>query len=179
MLNQENTGLVIVDVQGKLASIVHESEALLKNLQILIKGCQILNLPIVWIEQNPQGLGPTTPELRDLLKSYQPFEKHTFNACDNSSFVKAITESNAQQWLVCGIEAHICLYQTALGLLSRGYEVEVVTDCISSRSKANIDLALKKLQDNGASLTSVEMCLYELVKDARKEEFKRILSLIK
>lgn len=179
MLNQENTGLVIVDVQGKLASIVHESETLLKNLQILIQGCQILNLPIVWIEQNPQGLGPTAPELRDLLKSYQPLEKYTFNACDNSSFVKAITESNAQQWLVCGIEAHICLYQTALGLLSKGYEVEVVTDCISSRSKTNIDLALKKLQDNGASLTSVEMCLYELVKDARKEEFKRLLPLIK
>jgi nicotinamidase-related amidase len=179
MLEQEKTGLIIVDVQGKLARIVRESEAILDNIQILIQGCQILKLPIVWIEQNPQGLGQTVPELRELLKGYQPLEKYTFNACESNSFIKSITESGAQQWLVCGIEAHICIYQTAIGLLSRGYDVEVVSDCVSSRSKANIDLALKKLQDNGASLTSVEMCLYELVKDARKDEFKRILPLIK
>jgi nicotinamidase-related amidase len=179
VLNQEKAGLVIVDVQGKLASIVHESEELLRNIQVLIQGCQILKIPIVWVEQNPRGLGQTVPELRKLLKPYQPLEKYTFNACESSSFEKAITESSLQQWIVCGIEAHICLYQTALGLLSRGYHVEVVTDCISSRSKANIELAINKLQGSGASLTSVEMCLYELVKDARKEEFKRILPLIK
>ena len=179
MLDQEKTGLIIVDVQGKLARIVHESEALLRNIRILIQGCQILRLPIVWIEQNPQGLGQTVPELRELLQGHQPLEKHTFNACESTSFIKAITESGLQQWLVCGIEAHICLYQTTSGLLSRGYEVEVVVDCVSSRAKAHIDLALKKLQDKGAGLTNVEMCLYELVKDARKEEFKRILPLVK
>ena len=179
MLNQEKTGLIIVDVQGKLARIVHESDALLSNIQILIQGCQILKLPIVWLEQNPQGLGQTVPELRELLKGYQSLEKNTFNACDSSSVIKAITESGVQQWLICGIEAHICIYQTALGLLSKGYDVEVVADCISSRSQANIDLALTKLQSKGVNLTSLEMCLYELIKDARKEEFKLILPLIK
>ncbi|WP_299872867.1 hydrolase [uncultured Cocleimonas sp.] len=179
MLNQENTGLVIVDVQGKLARIVHESEALIRNIQALIQGCQILKLPIVWVEQNPQGLGQTVPELSELLAPNQPLEKFTFNACESSSFDKVIAESGVQQWIVCGIEAHICLYQTALGLLSRNYQVEVVTDGISSRSKANIDLAINKLEKSGASLTSVEMCLYELIKDARKAEFKQILPLIK
>jgi len=179
MLKKETTGLIIVDVQGKLARIVHESAALLGNIQILIRGCRILKLPIVWIEQNPQGLGQTVRELRDLLEGYQPLEKFTFNACKSSRFIKAVSESGAQQWLVCGIETHICVYQTARGLLSRGYDVEVVADCVSSRSKANIDLALKKLQNKGASLTSLEMCLFELVKDARKDEFKRILPLIK
>ena len=179
MLNQEKTGLIIVDVQGKLARIVHKSEALLSNIQALVQGCQILNLPIVWLEQNPQGLGQTVPELSELLKGSQPLEKTTFDACSNNSIVEAITESGVQQWLVCGIEAHICVYQTASGLLSRGYKVEVVVDCVSSRTKANVELALKKLQDKGASLTSLEMCLFELVKDARKEEFKQILSLIK
>ncbi len=179
MLHKEKTGLIIVDVQGKLARIVHESETVLGNIQKLIQGCQILNLPIIWLEQNPQGLGKTVPELRAHLKNFQPLEKFTFNACDSSSFIQAIAESDIQQWLICGIEAHICVYQTSLGLLSRDYVVEVVSDCISSRSKANIDLALKKLQKHGASLTSVEMCFYELIKDARKEEFKRILPLIK
>ncbi len=117
--------------------------------------------------------------MRKLLEPNQALEKTTFNACESSSFEKAITESGVQQWIVCGIEAHICLYQTALGLLSRDYHVEVVTDCISSRSKANKDLAINNLQKNGASLTSVEMCLFELLKDARKEEFKQILPLIK
>lgn len=179
MLNQEKSGLIIVDVQGKLARMVHESETLLNNIQTLIRGCQILKLPIIWLEQNPQGLGQTVIELKELLKDYQPLEKHTFNACDSSNFIKVISESGVQQWLICGIEAHICLYQTTLGLLARNYDVEVVIDCISSRSKASIDLALKKLQNNGASLTSIEMCLYELVKDSRKEEFKQILPLIK
>lgn len=179
MLKQEKTGLIIVDVQGKLARIVHESDTLLSNIKILIQGCQILKLPIIWLEQNPKGLGQTVLELKALLEGYQPLEKNTFNACDSDNFIETITDSSVQQWLVCGIEAHICLYQTALGLLSRGYEVEVVADCISSRSKANIDLALNKLQEKGANLTSLEMCLYELVKDARKEEFKQILPLIK
>lgn len=179
MLSQEKSGLIIVDVQGKLARMVHESDALLSNIQVLIRGCQILKLPIVWLEQNPQGLGQTVIELKALLKDYQPLEKYRFNACDSSDFIKAITDSGVQQWLVCGIEAHICVYQTSLGLLARNYDVEVVVDCISSRSKANIDLALNKLQRHGASLTNIEMCLYELVKDSRKEEFKQILPLIK
>jgi nicotinamidase-related amidase len=179
MLNQESTGLIIVDVQGKLARIVHESEAFLNNIKILIQGCQILKLPIIWLEQNPQGLGQTVSELGDLLNGYQPLEKFTFNACDNHTFVEEIAKSGAQQWLVCGIEAHVCIYQTCSGLLSRGYEVEVVADCISSRTKENIDLALAKLEDRGASHTSVEMCLFELIKDARKEEFRQILPLIK
>lgn len=179
MLNQTTAGLIIVDVQGKLARMVHDSETLLSNIKILIQGCKILNIPIVWLEQNPQGLGQTVPELSALLEDYQPLEKHTFNACDSNNFNKAIIQSGVQQWLVCGIEAHICLYQTTLGLLSNNYDVEVVADCISSRSKANVDIALTKLQSRGAHLTSLEMCLFELVKDSRTAAFKQILSLIK
>lgn len=179
MLNQEKTGLIIVDVQGKLARMVHESETLLNNIQTLVQGCQILNLPIVWLEQNPQGLGRTVPELSELLNGSQPLEKSTFDACRNKGFVDAISESSVQQWLVCGIESHICVYQTVAGLLATGYEVEVVADCVSSREKANVELALNKLQTKGASLTGLEMCLYELVKDAGKAEFKQILALIK
>ena|SRR5690554_239719 len=179
MLSQEKTGLVIVDVQGRLAGLVHESAALLSNIRALIQGCQILKLPIIWLEQSPQALGPTAPELTALLTGNQPIEKHTFNGCDNSDFSMAVADSKMRQWLVCGIEAHICVYQTALGLLAKNYEVEVVADCVSSRAKANLDLALNKLQNKGVGLTSVEMCLYELLKDARKEQFKKILPLIK
>ncbi|MEN2399080.1 hydrolase [Flavobacterium sp. MC2016-06] len=179
MLIQENTGLIIVDLQGRLARIVNESEKLVSNLEKLIRGCQILSLPIVWVEQNPQGLGHTIPELEKLLVNQKPLEKFSFNAFDNDSFKQAVLESNRKQWLICGIEAHICVYQTALGLLENNFEVEIVSDCVSSRSKESIDLALQKLQTKGAALTNIEMCLYELVKNSKREIFREILNLIK
>ncbi|MDQ6473001.1 hydrolase [Flavobacterium sp. LHD-80] len=179
MLSNENTGLILIDVQGKLARIVNESEKLVSNLEKLIRGCQILSIPIIWAEQNPKGLGSTIAELEILLSNQKPIEKYTFNAFENTDFKQSIINSNKKQWLICGIEAHICVYQTAIGLLSNNFEVEIVIDCVSSRSKESIDLALKKLQNKGASLTNIEMCLYELVKDSRKEIFKKILTLIK
>jgi isochorismate hydrolase len=179
MLQQEKTGLLIIDVQGKLARIVHESEQLSINLEKLIRGCQILELPIIWLEQNPQGLGRTIPEIENLLQHLQPIEKYSFNAFENENFQEAIKDSGRSQWLVCGIETHICVYQTALGLLSHNIEVEIVSDCVSSRSKDHINLALNKLQTKGAGLTNIEMCLYELVKNSKSENFKEILKLIK
>ncbi|MBW1654292.1 hydrolase [Flavobacterium quisquiliarum] len=179
MLTQENTGLIIVDVQGKLARIVHESEKMISNLEKLIRGCQILSLPIIYLEQNPNGLGNTIPELKQLLGNQKAIEKYTFNAFENDEFKNAVLQTKRKQWLVCGIEAHICVYQTAVGLLTQNFEVEIVTDCTSSRSKNSIDLAFQKIQQKGVSLTNVEMCLYELVKDSRNENFKGILGLIK
>lgn len=179
MLLQENTGLILIDVQGKLARIVNESEKLVANLEKLIKGCQILSIPIIWAEQNPKGLGTTIPELEKLLENQKPIEKFVFNAFENEIFKQAVIDSGRKQWLICGIEAHICVYQTARGLLSNAFEVEVVADCVSSRAKDNSIIALKKLQSKGASLTTIEMCLYELVKDSKQEIFKEILTLIK
>ncbi|MBB4802651.1 nicotinamidase-related amidase [Flavobacterium nitrogenifigens] len=179
MLKQETTGLILIDVQGKLAKIVNESEKLAVNLEKLIRGCQILSIPIIWAEQNPKGLGSTIPELEKLLIHQKPIEKYSFNAFENETFQKSVLESNKKQWLVCGIEAHICVYQTAMGLLENNFEVEIVTDCVSSRAKESIEIALQKLQNKGAGLTTLEMCLYELVKDSRREIFREILSLIK
>lgn len=179
MLVQEKTGLIVIDVQGKLARIVHNSEKLTDNLEKLIRGCQLLSIPIIWAEQNPNGLGKTIPELEKLFANQQPIEKFSFNALDNEGFKKAVINSGKKQWLICGIEAHICVYQTACGLLEENFEVEVVADCISSRFEASILIALQKLQQKGASLTTIEMCLYELVKDSRSKIFKEILTLIK
>lgn len=179
MLVPENTGLILIDVQGKLARIVNESGKLALNLQKLIRGCQILSIPIIWAEQNPKGLGATIPELEELLAHQKPIAKFSFNALDNETFKQAIIDSGRKQWLICGIEAHICVYQTAMGLLLNDFEVELVTDCVSSRSKESIAIALQKLQSKGANLTNIEMCLYELVKDSRRAIFKEILTLIK
>jgi len=179
MLTKENTGLIIIDIQGKLAGLVHDSDALVSNCKKLIKGAQTLDLPIIWLEQNPEKLGSTVDQLSFLLDAQKPISKFTFDACEAPQFIQALRMANVGTWLICGIEAHICVYQTALTLKRTGFEVQLVGDCISSRTLANKKLGISKLVNNGIELTGLEMCLYELLKDCRATEFKEILALIK
>lgn len=179
MLFKENTGLVVIDIQGKLATLVHDSEALVANCEKLIIGAQILGLPIVWLEQNPDKLGSTVSNIRSSLKDIDPISKFTFDACQEPSFVSTIADAKVDNWLVCGIEAHICVYQTALHMHQLGYKVQLVRDCISSRTIGNKQLGIDKLITQGIDITGLEMCLYELVKDCRTPEFKAILGLIR
>ncbi|MDP5214674.1 isochorismatase family protein [Pseudoalteromonas tunicata] len=179
MLHKSTTGLIVVDIQGKLATLVHNSDALISQTKKLIIGAHQLSLPILWLEQNPTKLGPTTPCLAECLSPNQVIEKYSFDATGTELFNHAVQQSGIKQWLICGIEAHICVYQTAIGLLQVGHQVEIVADCVSSRSEFNKQLALNKLLGLGAHLTSVEMCLFELVADCKAPEFKAILQLIK
>ncbi|MCS0381839.1 hydrolase [Vibrio diabolicus] len=180
MLSKGNTGLIVVDVQGKLATLMHESDALIENITKLVKGAKALDLPILWLEQNPEKLGPTAEPIREVLESkHLPITKYTFDGCKEATFKVAVENAKVDTWLVCGIESHICVYQTAVSLRQSGYRVELVTDCVSSRTAANKALALAKLTANGVVLTGLEMCLYEMVEDCRAPEFKEILALIK
>ncbi|ASK54167.1 isochorismatase family protein [Vibrio tarriae] len=179
MLSKEDTGLILIDIQGKLARIVSESDLLIKHCQALILGAQALDMPILWLEQNPEKLGETVEELRELLPNVKRIKKYTFDACVESNFMRAIQESGCQSWLVAGIEAHICVYQTASHLKLIGYDVHLVVDCISSRTQVNKELAINKLIQQDVAITGVEMCLYELVQDCRVREFSTILKLIK
>ncbi|ENY5166708.1 TPA: hydrolase [Vibrio parahaemolyticus] len=180
MLSKGNTGLIVVDVQGKLATLMHESDALIENITKLVKGAKALDLPILWLEQNPERLGPTAEPIREVLEStHLPITKYTFDGCKEATFKVAVENAKVDTWLVCGIESHICVYQTAVSLRQSGYRVELVTDCVSSRTAANKALALAKLTANGVVLTGLEMCLYEMVEDCRASEFKEILALIK
>ncbi|WP_348255563.1 isochorismatase family protein [Vibrio parahaemolyticus] len=180
MLSKGNTGLIVVDVQGKLATLMHESDALIENITKLVKGAKALDLPILWLEQNPERLGPTAEPIREVLENtHLPITKYTFDGCKEATFNVAVENAKVDTWLVCGIESHICVYQTAVSLRQSGYRVALVTDCVSSRTAANKALALAKLTANGVVLTGLEMCLYEMVEDCRAPEFKEILALIK
>jgi nicotinamidase-related amidase len=179
MVTRDKTGLIVVDIQGKLARLVHDSDVLVSNCEKLIKGAQALKLPILLLEQNPEKLGSTVNELSDLLNGADPITKFTFNACESPSFLSAVRAKSVDTWLVCGIEAHICVYQTTKGLVDMGYNVELVSDCVSSRTAANKELGIGRLKDAGVEITGLEMCLYELVKDCRSSEFKQILGLIR
>jgi len=179
MLEIENVSLLIVDIQGNLANSMYGKELLFKNLQKLIKGIQVLGIPIIWLEQNPQGLGPTIPEIAGLLSDIRPISKTTFSCCQNDRFIQALKALNRKQVLIAGIEAHVCVYQTALDLVDLGYEVQAVTDAVSSRNVDDKKIGLQKMRDYGVGLTSVETALFELLKVAEGERFKDILKIVK
>ena len=179
MLKKENTALLIIDIQGKLAQLMHEKDGLFQNAQRLVKGIQTLEIPIILAEQNPRGLGPTIPEIADLLSGIQPVAKTSFSCCGSHEFVSALEKLDRKQILITGIETHICVYQTAADLAGKGYEVQVVVDAVSSRSEENKLIGLQKIKESGAGLTSVETALFELIKVAEGEQFKEILRIIK
>lgn len=179
MLAREYTILIIVDVQGKLAHLMHQKEALFENLQRIIKGAQVLGIPILWVEQNPEGLGPTIPEVAHLLPDVQPIRKLSFSCCGSDRFVEALEATKRAQVLLAGIEAHVCVYQTAVDLLGLGYDVQIVADAVSSRTAQNRQIGLVRASGAGATLTTVEMALFELLKVAKGPEFREILKIVK
>jgi isochorismate hydrolase len=179
MLKLDNTVLVIIDLQGKLWNVMNEREALLENSLRLIKGLRILEVPMILTEQNPKGLGPTLDEIIQIMPESKPVPKFCFDCCQNPEFMRALTGLKRKQILVCGIEAHICVYQTSLELIKLGYEVQVVADSISSRIVRNRDIALSRLQSEGVKLTVTEMIQYELLQTSENPKFKDLLKVVK
>ena len=179
MLEASDTALAVIDVQGKLATLMHEKEKLYRNLSILVQGAAALELPILWLEQYPEGLGPTIPELAELLEGRHPLAKTCFSACGQPEFGRRLEESGRKQVLLAGIETHICVYQTARDLRERGYEVEVVADAVSSRTPSNKRVGLEKMRAAGAGVTSVETALFELLREAGNPAFREIARLVK
>ena len=179
MLERRATGLLVVDIQGKLARLVEGSEPLIANTARLVQGAKALGLPVVWLEQNPDKLGATVAELQPQQAGALVLPKYSFGALGEPTVAAAMAETGIRHWLVCGIEAHICVYQTVLGLLARGDSVSLVVDAVSSRSAANRDLAIGQLAARGAALTSVEMCLFDLMGDCRHPAFREILALVR
>ena len=179
MLKPENTILVLVDVQEKLSKAMCEKEALLDNTVKMVQGAKILDLPIVWTEQNPKGLGQTVPEIRGLLADSEPVTKLSFSCCGEPRFMQEIRKFDRQQIVVGGIESHVCVYQTVSDLVKLGYEVQVLVDCVSSRTPANRALGLERCKESGASVTSVETALFEMLGAAEGDRFKQMLKVVK
>ncbi len=179
MLAKNHALLHIVDIQEKLFNVMHNKEAIKENMVRLLKGIQLMQLPILWMEQYPQGLGPTIPELKDLMQDAEPMEKMSFSSCKQPDFIEALKVQGRKQILVMGIEAHVCVYQTVIGLISRGYDVHVVADAISSRTEKNCEFGLRAMEAEGARITSVEMALFELLESAESEHFRKISRIIK
>jgi len=179
MLSTDNTALIVIDVQEKLFRVMLHKEALAENLQKIIKGAQVLEIPQLITEQKPILLGTTIPEIKNLLPHSQPINKSSFSCCGEQKFLNKLSALNCKQLLLAGIEAHICVYQTALELLEKGYEVQVLADCVSSRTEENKKLGLERIKEAGGSITSVEIVLFELMRVAEGGTFKEISKIVK
>lgn len=174
------TALLIIDMQDKVFSTVDHGAELLASMIKLVQGFQILQIPILISEQYPQGLGETIWPIKNLLGvEYKPWIKTTFSCLEDPAFLRHAQFLPIQQWVVVGIEAHICVLQTAKALVKAGKEVVVLNDAISSRSIFDFSTAIAEMRDEGIRISSVETVLFELLKDSRAPEFKAISQLIK
>ena len=179
MLESKTTILVIIDVQGKLAQIMHDRENLVKNLQILISGAKLLETPIIWMEQLPDKLGPTIPEIQELLPDIEPIVKDVFSCARNEEFNGRLQELHGHDIILAGIESHVCVYQTAMDLLGQDFTVHVAADAVSSRTDSNKQLGLERMLLEGVVQTSVEMVLFELQGVATGDRFRKLAKLVK
>jgi nicotinamidase-related amidase len=178
-LTVENTVLVLIDFQERLFPVMHEKEKLLRNVVKLARGAAVLEVPVIITEQYPKGLGTTLPQIKEVLPGIQPVEKVCFSCCDEESFCRSLEALGRRQVLLAGIEAHICVYQTAIGLARAGHQVQVVEDAVSSRDPENKMVSLFAVGAAGIGVTSVEMALFELLRVAKGDKFKRISEIIK
>ncbi len=179
-LDGRQAALVIIDMQESFRGPISDFADTSARIALVAHAAQLLNVPVIVTEQYPKGLGQTAGEICAVLPADLEYvEKTTFSSCGAEKFIAQLERTGARQIIVCGIEAHICVNQTTHDLLARGYKVHFLTDCITARTEHNKHTGLAKMQQSGALPSSTEMALFELLRDARHEQFKAIQRLIK
>ena len=180
-LEARHCALAVVDIQEKLLPPIFEKERMVRNSQLLIRLANILGMPVLVSTQYSKGLGPTIPDIASLLPGVSPLEKNEFGCLNNDAYcarLKALP-GDRNTLLVCGMESHICVTQTALGALNSGYIVHVASDAVSSRTEWNWKIGLDRMRDAGAVISSTEMMIYELMQSSSSAAFKELLPYLK
>jgi nicotinamidase-related amidase len=176
---KEETAAVVVDIQERLLPHISEGDTILKNCLKLIEGLKILSVPVIVTQQYTRGLGTTVLPIVQMFPDFRPVEKLTFSCCGEPEFEKEMTLLGKQNIILCGIESHVCVLQTCLDLLACGRRPVVVSDCISSRRQVDKQVAIERMRQEGAVITTMESLLFELTRAAGNETFKRISGIVK
>ena len=180
MLDPTRATLVILDMQEAFRQSISDFAETVARIALVAHTVQLLGVPILITEQYPQGLGRTADELQAVLSAaLKPIEKTAFSASDAEEFVRRLDETGRTQILLCGLEAHICVNQTAHGLLARNHQVHLLLDCITARTAHNKQIGFDRMQQSGARPCSTETALFELLRDAKHKQFKTVHKLIK
>jgi nicotinamidase-related amidase len=185
-MRHENTvergraALVIIDMQESFRAAISDFSETAARIALVAHAVRLLEVPVLVTEQYPKGLGHTASEIRAVLPAgFEAVEKTAFSSCGAREFVAQLEATQARHLLLCGIEAHICVNQTAHDLLAAGYKVHLLADCITARTAQNKQAGLQKMTASGALPATTELALFELLRDARHEQFKAIQKLIK
>ena len=178
-IQKENTAGLVIDIQERLYPHIHEHEAIARNTGILIEGLKVLGVPVLVTQQYTRGLGPTIPGLLDLIRGFTVIEKTAFSCCDEPEFIRTLAETHKQYILIAGIESHVCVLQTVIDLVERGYQPVLVEDCVSSRNANDKSTSVHRMRKEGAIVSSYESILFELCRYSGTDEFKSISKLVK
>ena len=180
ILDPEHTALVVIDIQEGFRNAIPDFGLIASRAATVVRGFQILGLPVLVTEQYPKGLGHTAEEIKLVMaETGEVFEKSAFSSCGAEAFVAKLDELGIKQVVICGLETHVCVSQTAHDLLESGFRVHILTDCVCSRSDHNREAGLAKMLASGAISSSIEMALFELMSDSKHEKFKAIQAIIK
>jgi nicotinamidase-related amidase len=179
-LRPEDCALAVIDIQEKLLPPIYEKERLVRNAQLLVRLANILSLPVIVSTQYAKGLGQTISEISSLLAQAKTVDKLEFGCFGNGEYCSTVAGlANRNTLLLCGMESHICVMQTALGALNQGLNVHVAADAVSSRTELNWKLGLNRMQAAGAVISSTEMMIYELLGKSGTSTFKEMLKHLK
>ncbi len=178
-ITKENTIGLVIDMQERLFPVMYEKEALLKNCTTLLNGLNELSIRTIVTQQYTKGLGETIPEITATIPNFEYIEKKDFSCCDEPTVAAKLKEVGAKNVIICGIESHVCVLQTAVDLKEAGINPVVVMDCVSSRVKESIEIAKERFRFEGIMMTSCESILFELTRTAGAPEFRAISKLVK
>jgi len=180
-LHAEQCCLYVIDPQERLMAHIHESGTVVKNIALMLRLAAAVSIPVIASTQYKKGIGPLVPELAELLSAVPCPDKVEFNGLDNLAVRQTLDRlpTGVDTLLLCGVESHICVYQTALGALDAGYKVWVIADAVSSRTAANNRFGRQRLRELGVTVAPAEMILYELLRKAGTPAFKAMLPFIR
>jgi nicotinamidase-related amidase len=178
-VRRENAAALVIDIQERLFPVMAGKEELLSNCLKLVKGLQYLGIPLIITQQYTKGLGATIPEISSVIPDFSFIEKRDFSCCGESAVLSRLGELGAKNIIICGIESHVCVLQTALDLKEAGFTPVVVMDAVSSRHPENLDLAKERFRFEEIMMTSTESILFELTRSSAAPEFREISKLLK
>ena len=178
-ITKENTSALIIDFQERLFPAMNEKETLLKNTKILVEGLHLLGIPVAFTQQYTKGLGETIDELKSLVHGFAAIEKTDFSCFGAEEYTTFLQHHQSKTIILCGIEAHVCVLQSAVDLKEAGYHPIVVTDCITSRNALNKENAIDRFRFENIMTATCESILFELTRSAKAEEFRAISKLVK
>lgn len=178
-INTNESAILVIDYQERLIPAIYDGEKVVEKTVMLLEGAKILGLPIVTLRQYPKGLGDLVPEIKTAVEGNEPIDKLSFSACGEPAVMARLSGFNLKNIIVCGVEAHVCVLQTVVDLIASGFHPVLVCDCIGSRCQSDKEVAVSRMIHDGATITTAEATLFELLEKAGTPEFKAISKLVK